>query len=43
MLNLAAYHGDLGVDAGIPQSVYQLDKTHMKEFKDSKGEQFGRT
>ncbi|MFF4837325.1 cytochrome c biogenesis protein ResB [Streptomyces sp. NPDC001315] len=39
VLNLEAFHGDLGVDSGIPQSVYQLDKTHMKGFKDSKGEQ----
>ncbi|MFD3498965.1 cytochrome c biogenesis protein ResB [Streptomyces sp. NPDC058676] len=39
VLNLEAYHGDLGVDAGIPQSVYQLDKSHLKEFKNSKGEQ----
>ncbi|MGW1727341.1 cytochrome c biogenesis protein ResB [Streptomyces sp. NPDC002306] len=39
VLNLEAYHGDLGVDAGIPQSVYQLDKTHMKDFKDAKGAQ----
>ncbi|WP_460068395.1 cytochrome c biogenesis protein ResB [Streptomyces sp. YKOK-I1] len=39
VLNLAPYHGDLGVDSGIPQSVYQMDKTHMKEFKDSKGAQ----
>ncbi|MEU8716838.1 cytochrome c biogenesis protein ResB [Streptomyces sp. NPDC048663] len=40
VLNLTPYHGDLGVDSGIPQSVYQLDKSHMKEFKDSKGAQF---
>ncbi|MFI5689610.1 cytochrome c biogenesis protein ResB [Streptomyces sp. NPDC051636] len=39
VLNLAPYHGDLGVDSGLPQSVYQLDKSHMKEFKDSKGAQ----
>ncbi|MEW2050484.1 cytochrome c biogenesis protein ResB [Streptomyces sp. NPDC005476] len=39
VLNLTPYHGDLGVDSGIPQSVYQLDKAHMKEFKDSKGAQ----
>ncbi len=39
VLNLEAYHGDLGVDSGIPQSVYQLDKSHLKEFKNSKGEQ----
>ncbi|MER6072332.1 cytochrome c biogenesis protein ResB [Streptomyces sp. NPDC001817] len=38
LLALNAYHGDLGVDSGIPQSVYQLDKTHMKAFKDSKGQ-----
>ncbi|MDX3747904.1 cytochrome c biogenesis protein ResB [Streptomyces sp. AK08-02] len=39
VLNLAPYHGDLGVNAGIPQSVYQLDKTHMKAYKDAKGKQ----
>lgn len=39
VLNLAPYHGDLGVDSGIPQSVYQLDKSHVKGFKDSKGAQ----
>ncbi|WP_330290381.1 cytochrome c biogenesis protein ResB [Streptomyces sp. NBC_00576] len=39
VLNLAPFHGDLGVDAGLPQSVYQLDKTHMKAFKDAKGQQ----
>ncbi|WP_105972289.1 cytochrome c biogenesis protein ResB [Streptomyces geranii] len=37
VLNLIGYHGDLGVNAGIPQSVYQLDKSHMKVFKDAKG------
>lgn len=40
VLNLTPYHGDLGVDAGIPQSVYQLDKAHMKDYKDAKGKQF---
>ncbi|MEU5596951.1 cytochrome c biogenesis protein ResB [Streptomyces sp. NPDC020298] len=39
VLNLEPYHGDLGVDAGLPQSVYQLDKTHMKAYKDAKGAQ----
>ncbi|MFF8473047.1 cytochrome c biogenesis protein ResB [Streptomyces sp. NPDC015414] len=39
VLNLEPYHGDLGVNSGIPQSVYQLDKTHMKGFKDTKGQQ----
>ncbi|GGX87138.1 cytochrome c biogenesis protein ResB [Streptomyces fructofermentans] len=37
VLALSAYHGDLGVDSGLPQSVYQLDKKNMKEFKDSEG------
>ncbi|MFI9616096.1 cytochrome c biogenesis protein ResB [Streptomyces sp. NPDC052023] len=39
-LALSAYHGDLGVNSGIPKSVYQLDKSHLKEFKDSKGKLF---
>ncbi|MFD9120208.1 cytochrome c biogenesis protein ResB [Streptomyces bottropensis] len=39
VLNLEPYHGDLRVNAGIPQSVYQLDKSKLKEFKDSKGAQ----
>ncbi|MFC8518939.1 cytochrome c biogenesis protein ResB [Streptomyces sp. NPDC057257] len=39
VLNLTPYHGDLGVDSGIPQSVYQLDKSHVKEYKDAKGAQ----
>ena len=32
-LFLAIYHGDLGVDSGIPQSVYTLDLTHMTQYK----------
>ncbi|GAA3812571.1 cytochrome c biogenesis protein ResB [Streptomyces coacervatus] len=39
VLNLTPYHGDLGVNSGIPQSVYQLDKSHVKAFKDAKGAQ----
>jgi len=39
VLNLTPFHGDLGVDSGIPQSVYQLDKSHVKEYKDAKGQQ----
>ncbi|MEU9333277.1 cytochrome c biogenesis protein ResB [Streptomyces sp. NPDC048290] len=39
-LALSAYHGDLGVNSGIPQSIYRLDQTNMKEFKDSEGELF---
>ncbi|GHD32081.1 cytochrome c biosynthesis protein [Streptomyces violarus] len=42
VLALSGYHGDLGADSGIPQSVYQMDKTNMKEFKDSKGKLFKR-
>ncbi|MFE9772229.1 cytochrome c biogenesis protein ResB [Streptomyces sp. NPDC005931] len=40
VLALSAYHGDLKADSGIPQSVYQMDKSKMKEFKDDKGELF---
>ncbi|MGW1542450.1 cytochrome c biogenesis protein ResB [Streptomyces sp. NPDC002309] len=39
-LALSAYHGDLGVDSGIPQSVYQLNKKNLEEFKDSEGKLF---
>ncbi|MET7692211.1 cytochrome c biogenesis protein ResB [Streptomyces sp. NPDC005483] len=39
VLNLTPYHGDLGVNSGIPQSVYQLDKSHVKDFKDAKGQE----
>ncbi|MFD7993984.1 cytochrome c biogenesis protein ResB [Streptomyces mexicanus] len=39
VLALGAYHGDLGVDAGVPQNVYQLDTKNpaLKPFKDAKG------
>jgi cytochrome c biogenesis protein len=37
-LFLTAYHGDLRLDSGVPQNVYQLDTTHMKQFEDSKGQ-----
>ncbi|MGC3001230.1 cytochrome c biogenesis protein ResB [Streptomyces sp. G35A] len=40
VLALSAYHGDLKADSGVPQSVYQMDRTKMKEFKDEKGELF---
>ncbi|MEU6810958.1 cytochrome c biogenesis protein ResB [Streptomyces sp. NPDC046831] len=35
VLALTAYHGDLGVDAGVPQNVYQLDTRKLKQFKDA--------
>ncbi|MBU5943724.1 cytochrome c biogenesis protein ResB [Streptomyces sp. PAM3C] len=38
VLALNAYHGDLKADSGIPQSVYQMDKTKMMEFEDADGE-----
>ncbi|MEW2547588.1 cytochrome c biogenesis protein ResB [Streptomyces sp. NPDC047002] len=38
VLNIGAYHGDLGVDSGIPQNVYQLNTKTLKPFKDSKGQ-----
>ncbi|MET8766167.1 cytochrome c biogenesis protein ResB [Streptomyces sp. NPDC004658] len=38
VLAVNAYHGDLGVNSGLPQSVYQLDKKHMKAFEDAKGQ-----
>jgi len=31
-LSLIPYHGDLGLDSGKPQSVYQLDKKGLKTF-----------
>lgn len=37
-LILNAYHGDLGLDSGLPQNVYQLDDSHMKQFKEADGE-----
>ncbi|MFK4067666.1 cytochrome c biogenesis protein ResB [Streptomyces sp. NPDC029674] len=40
VLALSAYHGSLGVDAGVPQNVYQLDTRKMKKFKDENGELF---
>ncbi|MDA5281598.1 cytochrome c biogenesis protein ResB [Streptomyces sp. NPDC054904] len=40
VLALSAYHGSLGVDSGLPQNVYQLNTSKMKEFKDEQGELF---
>ncbi|MEV5680102.1 cytochrome c biogenesis protein ResB [Streptomyces sp. NPDC052179] len=39
VLALNGYHGSLGVDSGLPQNVYQLDKKDMKEFKNAEGKQ----
>ncbi len=32
VLSLIAYRGDLGMDAGAPQSVYVLDKDNLQQF-----------
>ncbi|KUJ65873.1 cytochrome C biogenesis protein [Streptomyces albus subsp. albus] len=37
LLALTAYHGNLGIDGGTPQNVYQLDKSRMKQFKEKDG------
>ncbi len=37
---LTAYHGDLGLDSGLPQNVYQLDTDHMKQFTVKDGSPF---
>ncbi|MGW1075559.1 cytochrome c biogenesis protein ResB [Streptomyces sp. NPDC002537] len=42
-LVLTAYQGSLGslgIDSGLPQSVYQLDVSKMKQFKDKDGNPF---
>ncbi|MFI1801787.1 cytochrome c biogenesis protein ResB [Streptomyces sp. NPDC020379] len=36
-LVLTAYHGSLGINSGLPQSVYQLDVSKMTQFKDKSG------
>ncbi|GAA2422224.1 cytochrome c biogenesis protein ResB [Streptomyces macrosporus] len=40
VLSLNAFHGDLGVDSGLPQNVYQLDTDNMEQFKDDDGDLF---
>ena len=35
VLSLIPYHGDLGLDNGRPQSVYTLDKSHLRSFPNS--------
>jgi cytochrome c biogenesis protein len=37
VMSLLAYHGDLGMDSGRPQSVYDLDLKHMKEYTKAGG------
>jgi cytochrome c biogenesis protein len=38
VLTLNAFHGDLGVNSGIPQNVYQLDTDHMEQLTDATGD-----
>ncbi|ALV39169.1 cytochrome c biogenesis protein ResB [Streptomyces sp. CdTB01] len=40
VMALTAYRGDLGLDSGLPQNVYQLDLKNMKQFVDAKGNKF---
>jgi cytochrome c biogenesis protein len=35
VLSLVPYHGNLGLDDGQPQSVYSLDKAHLKSYRSS--------
>ncbi|TDE10886.1 cytochrome c biogenesis protein ResB [Jiangella asiatica] len=37
---LTAYHGDLGLDDGQPQSVYRLDTSAMEQYVRADGEPF---
>ncbi|WP_148574013.1 cytochrome c biogenesis protein ResB [Nocardioides caldifontis] len=39
-VSLLAYHGDLGIDAGEPQSVYDLDTDAMERFEKDDGGMF---
>ncbi|RKN09787.1 cytochrome c biogenesis protein ResB [Streptomyces radicis] len=34
VLTLNAFHGDLGVNSGLPQNVYQLDTSDMEQLRD---------
>jgi cytochrome c biogenesis protein len=36
-LSLLAYRGDLGLDDGVPQSVYSLDKKHLSPIRNAAG------
>lgn len=39
-LTLQAYYGDLGLDSGAPQSVFDLDTDRMKQFEKADGKPF---
>jgi cytochrome c biogenesis protein len=38
LLVLAVWSGDLGLDEGVPQNVYQLDESEMEQVRDESGE-----
>jgi cytochrome c biogenesis protein len=40
VLSILPYHGDLGLDAGAPQSVYELEKDGLDVFKKANGADF---
>ncbi|MER6599096.1 cytochrome c biogenesis protein ResB [Streptomyces rubiginosohelvolus] len=40
VMALTAYRGDLGLDSGLPQSVYQLNSKNMKQFTNPDGGKF---
>ena len=39
-ISMLAYVGDLGLDSGVPQSVYELDKAHMQRLNKPDGKMF---
>jgi cytochrome c biogenesis protein len=39
-LSLLVYVGDLGLNSGVPQSVYAMDKSHMRQLKQPDGKPF---
>jgi cytochrome c biogenesis protein len=40
LLVMMAFTGDLGLDSGVPQNVYQLDDTHLTQVLDGSGRPF---
>jgi cytochrome c biogenesis protein len=39
-ISLLAYQGDLGLDSGVPQSVYAMNKADLTQLKKPDGKQF---
>ena len=37
VMAITGFHGDLRVNSGLPQNVYQLDKSKMTQFQDKDG------